>query len=160
MPRLIPVCLPGTPLQENFIMRVAPFAKWSCCLVLLAVVAPALQAQTPAVPAKSASQFYLEYRAAFEKAQKVEEVLPFLAASNRKQIEDTPAADRVEMFELLKMFDTMTNVKVTKEDRTGAGATLTVEGVGDEKKKATGTVRIVREGGAWKIGEEKWSGAF
>ena len=49
-----------------------------------------------------------------------------------------------------------TNVKVTKETLTPKGATLAVEGLDSDKKKATGTVTVLKENGAWKIGEENW----
>lgn len=113
-----------------------------------------MAAQAPAAT-KTASQAYLEYRAAFEKAKAIEELLPFLAAARRKQVEGTPAADRKEMFEMIKTFDTTTNVKVLKEARTAAGATLTVEGT-DEGKKATGEISMVREGTTWKVDKESW----
>ena len=48
-------------------------------------------------------------------------------------------------------------VKVVKEAPTATGATLSVEGMSPDKKKATGTVDMVKENGAWKVGKESWS---
>jgi hypothetical protein len=137
-------------------MRVVPIAKLSSCLLLVVLSAAALNAQAPAAAQKTATQFYMEYRAAFDKAKKIEEVLPYMAAANRKEVESTPPAERVKMFEMVKAFNVVTNVKVLKEERTANGATLSVEGIDEDKKKATGTVRIIREGGAWKLEGESW----
>jgi flagellar basal body L-ring protein FlgH len=113
----------------------------------------------PAAPAKSqtATQFYQEYLTAFDKAKKIEDILPFMAAENRKQAEATPKDERDKMFGLIKMLS-HSNVKVLKEEHGADGkAILTVEGVDDSKAKGNGKVTIVKEGGAWKIGEESWS---
>ena len=112
--------------------------------------------QKPAAD-QTATQFYMAYRDAFQKAKKVEELFPYMSAEQRAKIEKTPAADRGKMFELIKSFNNFTNVKVTKETKTATGATLDVEGIGDDKKKATATVEVIREGGAWKIGKESWN---
>ncbi|MCC7009946.1 MAG: DUF4878 domain-containing protein [Acidobacteria bacterium] len=116
-------------------------------------------AQAPAAGEKTASQAYLEYRAAFEKAKKVEDLLPYMAAARRKDIESTPAGERGKMFEMIKMFDTNRNVKILKETRSGATATLSVEGT-DEGQKATGTITMVREGTAWKVDKEDWKSSL
>jgi hypothetical protein len=50
----------------------------------------------------------------------------------------------------------MTGVKVLKETPTATGATLDVEGVGEDKSKQTGTVTLVKEAGAWKVDKESW----
>jgi hypothetical protein len=107
----------------------------------------------------TATQFYMSYRAAFDKAQKIEELMPYLIAANRKQIESTPPGERVEMFELLKMVGTMKDVKVLKATKNQRGEMLAVEGLTDGKKQ-TCDVEIVNEGGAWKVGAEKCKGSF
>jgi hypothetical protein len=43
-----------------------------------------------------------------------------------------------------------------KETKAGDGVSLTVEGIGPDGKKTTGTVEILKEGGAWKVGNESW----
>ena len=105
---------------------------------------------------QTGTQFYMAYRAAFAKASKVEELFPFMGAAQRAQVEKTPAAERPEMFKMIKAFNAFTNVKVTKETKTATGATLEVEGVSEDKAKATATVELIREGSAWKIGRESW----
>ena len=121
-------------------------------IVLLAITSLVAQAGTP-----SASDFYLQYRKAFDAAKKIEDVLPFMSAETTKQIQSTPPAERGQMFEMIKMMGALTNVKITKETRTANGATLTVTALDPEKKNTTGTIDIVKENNAWKIGKESWS---
>jgi len=107
--------------------------------------------------AASASDFYLQYRKAFEAAKKIEDVLPFMSADTTKQIQATPPAERGQMFEMIKMMGALTNVKITKETKTATGATLTVNAIDSDKKPTVGTIDIVQENGKWKLGKESWS---
>jgi hypothetical protein len=125
------------------------------CALAIATLLGGSQA-TAQTGEQTGTQFYMAYRAAFAKATKVEELLPFMGAAQRAQVEKTPAAERAEMFKMIKAFNTYTNVKVTKETKTATGATLEVEGIDEEKKKAAATVELIREGNAWKIGKESW----
>jgi hypothetical protein len=128
-----------------------------CVSFTVATAAAAIvSAQGAAAANQTASQFYMAYRAAFDKATTIDDVLPYMAADMRKQIEATPAADRAQMFGVIKAMGAMTGVKVLEEERTAAGATLTVQGVDSDKKTKTGTIAIVREGGAWKLARETW----
>jgi hypothetical protein len=111
-------------------------------------------AQAPA--GQTASQFYMAYRAAFDKASKLDEILPWMASKNREQVEATPAAEREKMFGMVKIMNTLTDVKVVKETRTPEGATLAVTAVDSDKNKSMGTVEIVKEKGEWKVGKESW----
>jgi hypothetical protein len=122
-------------------------------VILAIAVAPAV-AQSPP---QTASDFYLSYRSAFDKATKIDELLPFMARETRAEVEATPASERAQMFEFIKMVGTLTGVKVIREAKTGTGATLTVEALDPDRKKTVGTINIVREGGAWKLGKESWS---
>jgi hypothetical protein len=126
-------------------------------VVMLALLSAPLGAQNPQ---QTASDFYLAYRAAFDKARKVEELFPFMSKDTRAEVEATPAAERGKMFELMKMMGALTQVKVLKEAKTPTGATLTVDALDPEKKKTTGTIEVLREGGVWKLGSENWSSSF
>ena len=117
----------------------------------LALFAP-LAAQT-----KTASQFYMDYRAAFDKATKIDDVLPYMSKERADQVAATPADERAKMFEMIKMMGTLTEVKVLKEAKSADGATLTVEALDPDKKKTTGTIKVIKEGGAWKLDGESWS---
>jgi len=120
-------------------------------IVLLATASVFAQAAT-----LSASDFYMQYRKAFDAAKKIEDVMPFMSAETTKQIQATPPADRGQMFEMIKMMGALTNVKISKETRTASGATLTVTALDPDKKNTTGTIDIVKENNAWKIGKESW----
>ncbi len=125
---------------------------------LVLVLSFVVCATRPLVAQQTASQFYLSYRAAFDKAMKMEELLPYMAKNARAQMEATPAADRPKMFGMLKMVARVTDLKILKEVKTPTGgATLTVEGLDPDKKKTTGTIDIVKEDGAWKLDKESWS---
>jgi len=138
-------------------MRTTMIAGWCLCLLALVTSPLALLAQTPAAAPETATQFYVKYLDAFGKATKIEDVLPYLSAETRKKVESEPVAERPKFFELLKMMAGMnTGIKVTKEQRTSTGATLTAEAIDADKKKVSGTITIVREGGAWKLGQESW----
>lgn len=116
-----------------------------------------MSAAAPALAQATATDFYTQYRKAFEAAKKIDELLPYMSAARRKQVEETPAAERAEMFELVKMMGQMTDVKVVKETPTANGATLTVTGVDSDKTVMNGTITIIKEGGAFKLDKESWS---
>ena len=120
--------------------------------LVLAIALPALAGAEQA--AQSASEFYQAYRKAFAKAQKVEDILPMMAAPRRAQMEKTPADERKMMFGMLKeMTAEQGDVKITKETATPTGAELSVTAKG-----GTGTVTLVKEGGVWKLDKESWKG--
>ena len=145
-------------------MRLGQLARWSVLTLLVVVPATSARAESQsksqsAAPSKdqTATQFYQAYLVAFDKATKIEDILPFMAAENRKQAEETPKADRDKMFGLIKLLS-HTDVKVLKEEHSADGKViLTVEGVDSDKAKGTGKVTLVKEGGAWKLGEESWT---
>ncbi len=106
----------------------------------------------------TASDAYLQYRKALSTAKKVEDIFPFVSASMKKQVQATPADQRGMMFEMMKMMsEDVTNLKVVKETRTASGATVTVEGVGSDKSKNTGTITMVTESGGFKVEKESWT---
>jgi hypothetical protein len=131
-------------------------------LVATGAWSQAMQTKPTQAPAQAkvqtATQFYLEYRAAFDKAKKVEDLFPYMSAKNRKEAEGQPKTERDQMFELMKMINVLTNLKITKEDVTPAGTVLTATALDGDKKPNKGKITIVKESGAWKIGEESWSG--
>jgi len=105
---------------------------------------------------QTGTQFYMAYRAAFDKATKIDDLKPYQSKAVLAQIASTPAAQRGQMFEMIKMMGTLTNVKVLKETATKTGATLSVEGINSDKAKTTGEITLVKEDGAWKLDKESW----
>jgi hypothetical protein len=131
---------------------VVPVSLAFAIVVALVVPSFAAQAQAP----KTASQVFLEYRAIFEKAKSVDEIMPFQDTATRAQMEKTPAADRKQMFQMMQAMSDARGVKVIKETKTPKGVELAVEGTTPDKKKATGTIQMVQEKGAWKVAGENW----
>lgn len=107
--------------------------------------------------AKTATEFYLQYRQAFDKATKVEELLPYLAKARREEIEKTPVEERADMFEFMKILGTLTDLKVVGEKRTDAGYELKATAVDSDGAPSTGTILIVKEGQDWKVDQESWT---
>ena len=132
-----------------------------CTRLMSVSIGMALTASVAFAQAKSAetgAQFYMRYRAAFDKAKAFEEIAPFMSSKARKDMESRSADDRKKMFGLAKMLGAVQNPKVVKEEKTADGATLTVEGVDPmEQKKTTGTIKLIREGDGWKLDSESWS---
>ena len=119
--------------------------------LVLSFAAPALAITEQAT--QSATEFYQAYRKAFAKAQKIEDILPMMAAGQRAKMEKTPADERKMMFGMLKeMTAAQGDVKVLKETATKTGAELTLE-----TKAEKGTATIVKEGGVWKLDKESWT---
>jgi hypothetical protein len=126
---------------------------WSLAIAL--TLAATVAAAQPAE--QTATQFYMAYRAAFQKAKTIDDLLPFAAKPMREQITRTPAAERTKLFGLMKAVDQYSEVKVLKETKSAAGATLNVEALDGDKKKANATVQLLKENGAWKLLVEDWS---
>src|SRR5262245_47492806 len=127
-------------------------ASLAASLLLVSLVAQPVLAQT-----ETASQFYMRYRAAFDKAKKIEDLTPFLSKKSLDMVMGTPAVGRGKFFEMMKMMGSITDVKIVKETKTAEGAMLAVEALDPDKKKTTGNVEVVKEGADWKLGNENWS---
>jgi len=129
-------------------------------VLLLAVASPGV-AQTPTSTYKTAGEYYLAYREAFVRATAIDELTPWMSKARRDQIAKETPADRKEMFDMVKMFDDRTNIKVVKESATAGGAELQVEGISAESKaKGTGVITLVKEGTAWRVDRESWKGGM
>jgi hypothetical protein len=129
--------------------------------VMIAAVMAALMLLAFPVSAQkagqTATQFYVEYRAAWEKAKTMDPLMPYMSKESKAQYEATPKAQRQPMFEMMKSFGALSNVKVVKETKTPSGYTLEMTGVNSEKKPARGTAEIIMEDGAMKLKKESWN---
>lgn len=118
--------------------------------LVLALIAPAFANAAQAT--QSATEFYQAYRKVLAKAQKIEDLLPMMSASRRKQIDETAAEDRKMMFGMVKeMTAEQGPIKVVKETPTATGVELAVVA-----KDGTGVVTLTKEGGGWKVDKESW----
>jgi hypothetical protein len=120
------------------------------CAALLLFAAPATAAQT-------ATQFYMEYNAAWNKATSIDALLPYLGKDSRAEIEATPKDKRAEMFDMMKEMGRKSKVKVVKETKTADGYTLDVTATGPDTKPMRGIVTIIMEGAAMKLQKESWT---
>ncbi len=125
------------------------------------VQAPSQPAKASGPSSETATQFYLRYRAAAAKATSVDEVLAFWADDVVKEYMGAPPDERVDLAGIKRMIGMASGVTVTRESvSTGPGtieATLTLEGIGMNQQKVTGTAHLVKKGGAWKLAEpEEW----
>jgi len=106
---------------------------------------------------QTAAEFYLAYRVVFDKATSVADIRPWHSKAVQAKMDATSKEDNAMMFEMVKMMAAVTNLKVVKETKTASGVTLSVEALDSDKKKTTGEVFLIREGGVWKLERERWS---
>jgi hypothetical protein len=127
------------------------------CLVA-AFVALAAPLASVAATAKNATEFYLQYRAAWDHAASMEDVLPYLVKQVRTEYEATPQPQRQPMFDSMKTLGALTGVKVVKESKRGDDVyVLELTAVNRANKPAKGIAEIVLEGGAMKVKSEHWT---
>ena len=112
------------------------------------LAAPLIVAAQP----KTGAQFYAEYRAAFAKAKGFSDLAPMMSKAQREKLAAIPADQQKTLWDLSKQMD-VRDLKVVKETPTASGATLEITAIGPDGSKVKGTVKLVKEGGAW-----KWDG--
>lgn len=113
--------------------------------------------------AQAPKDLYLKYRSALLKASKIDDLKPFLCKKVVAEIDQTPADMKPMMFGIMKETSPNT-VQILSEDLKGDNATLTLTGIGEPapknvtitKEEIKGTVKLVKEAGAWKIDKESW----
>ncbi len=105
------------------------------------------------------SQAYLRFRAVVRTAASIDEITPFWGADLMHEFSMLPDADKPAILDTVKRIEAMTaDVKVTKETRTPAGVTLSLHGIGPDKKPKRGEVALEKEDGVWKLaGQEEWA---
>jgi hypothetical protein len=131
--------------------------RWALVsIVALPLAAATVHAQGSA---ESPAQFYLTYRATFDKAKTLDEVLPLMAKGVQSQFQNVAPADRPAALQLIKAMSAISNVRVVSETRSDQSATLVVEGIDSANVKNTGRVDLVRENGAWRLAGENWTAA-
>jgi HEAT repeat protein len=100
---------------------------------------------------------YVAYRAAFEQAKAVDELLPFMDRASRARVAASPEDERRGGFEALKSYGALVDVAVLGETVTGDSAVVEATAVQmSDGGGVRGTVQLVREDGAWRIQQEKW----
>lgn len=125
-----------------------PKISVSALLFAALLAAPLVVAAQP----KTGAQFYAEYREAFAKAKSFNDIAPLMSKAQREKLAAIPADQQKTLWDLSKQMD-VRDLKIVKETPTASGATLEITAVGADNTKVKGTVKLVKEGGAW-----KWDG--
>ncbi len=111
---------------------------------------PPSAADTAAAQKSPQAKVYAEYLAAVQK----EDLAALKKLFSKEQAKHLDEPDAKQMVAMVKMM-TATEIKVLKVTEKGETAELTVTGKQDGKV-SSGVVRMVREGGAWKVQKEEW----
>lgn len=93
------------------------------------------------------------YRAIF--AGDIEKVRAAFVAERRKDFDASDPEKRGMLLDVMR--NNPAEIRIGKPTIAGGEATLTVEGLNATASKSTATVTMVQEGGAWRVGKEKWS---
>ena len=94
---------------------------------------------------------YRDYRVAVKEAS-AERIKGFVTAERQKELSGADAGVKLQLIGQLMPAE----ARILKTTVTGAQAVLEVEGE-TAGQRMTGTVRMVKEGGAWKVDKESWS---
>jgi hypothetical protein len=128
---------------------------WSGAALLAAPQKDAPKAVTQA--AETPTQFYLRYRNAVLDARSIEDVIAFWRKEMVDEFKQFPPDQRVDLDALKRMYGMHKDVRVTAETAGETGATLSLEAVGPQQKRVTGTAYLSKENGQWKLfGQEAW----
>jgi hypothetical protein len=107
---------------------------------------------------QSPGDFYLAYVAAAEKMKSFKDIAPYLPADQVAMMSEMPKDFEKEMLQK-KQKELVTGVKVLKESPYQNGYVLELEGTRrPTSQKVKGWAQITKEGGAWKLVRDDWSG--
>lgn len=144
-------------------MRTQSFARNVVVAIVMAIAlvigAPGATRAQPS-PDDGPFETYAAYLAALQSARTIEDLAPWLAASSRAMIDETPADERPMLFGMLQaMGANLKDVELSGVTVDGAKASLDVTASLDSSAMA-GTIKLVREDGAWRIESEGWRGGM
>lgn len=124
-------------------------------LTLAAFAHVAIAGEAPV--AKTAGDYYLQYREGLAKAKTKEDLLPYVPEESRAEMMKASEAEFKQGLAMIQaMMGGITSVKVVKETPAGKDAfTLDVTGV-EGTEKGTGTVEVTKTAQGWKKGKETW----
>jgi len=106
--------------------------------------------------ADSPSEVYRAFDTAVRKAQSVKDLLPYLTASKRAELEQLGEAEQIVKLSELRL-GRPDKVKIKNEKIKDDEARLNVEGFYEfQELRIKGRVMLLREDGAWKFDGELW----
>lgn len=130
-------------------MKTTPFTM---AALLLAATSGCSFGATP-------TRAYMAYRQAFDQAQTIDELKPFMDQATTARVDAAPADERKGFFLMMKAMTEIVDLKVVKETVTGDTAVLEATGLNvGSGSDARATVKMVKEAGAWKVQNESWKG--
>ena len=121
---------------------------------------------SPACSSKTPGQTYLEYHGAAVKAQKAEDLLPYLPKDDRDKLAQAPPKAKEFFFGMRQDMEKgcVGEPKVVSETVEGDKATLQLESVfdytqfGQGQKPAEARITLVKESDGWKVtGPPNWA---
>ena len=112
---------------------------------------PESQGAGPQTP----SALYLAYRAAFDSARTLDDVVLYLARETREMVARLSPEDRIRMFDTLKIMALLRDVTIVGEGEQEDGYVLVVEARPPEGGWMDGTIVMTNENG-WKVVRENW----
>lgn len=102
---------------------------------------------------------YLALRTLAAKATSVEQLLPYLSANYRRVVSNLPREERDDWFGRFRRFPPG---PVTVQAQAQAGDRCALGAIARDAShvKWSGRIEMLREGGAWKLDDERWSSDY
>lgn len=123
----------------------------------LAAAAPARAAT--GIELGAPAHAYLDLRTLAAKATSAEQVLPYLSANYRRVVANLPRGERDDWFLRFKRFPP-TPVTIQAQAQAGDRCALGAVARDTLHTKWSGRIEMLREGGAWKLDDERWSSDY
>ncbi|GMU72112.1 MAG: hypothetical protein HS109_10470 [Burkholderiales bacterium] len=124
-----------------------------------AALASSYTAAHSAIELGAPAHAYLALRTLAAKATGVEQVLPYLSANYRRVVANLPREEREDWFGRFRRFPPG---PVTIQAQAQAGDRCALGAVARDAShvKWSGRIEMLREGGAWKLDDERWSSDY
>ena len=123
-------------------------------LALLALLATAgkFEAQTKA---SDPLEFYKGYLAVLAKVKSLDELVPYYTRELGDGLRKMPEEMRANYLKMNAR--ALTDLKVTKQQIDSSKAVFEMSAKTADGRETTGSATLVKEGGAWKVGDEAWA---
>jgi hypothetical protein len=100
-------------------------------------------------------EFYKGYLAVLAKAQSLDELLPFYTKELATGLKGMPKEMQGNYLKMNKR--ALTNLKVVKRDVKTDTAAYVLEATLADGRPTSGSAKLLKEGGAWKVEDESWA---
>lgn len=158
--------MPGTQLEAatNLTMgaksaRVATRRRGMLAALGLACAFAIPAAGAAAIELGAPAHAYLDLRTLAAKATSAEQVMPYLSANYRRVVSNLPRGERDDWFMRFKRFPP-SPVTIQAQAQAGDRCALGAVARDTMHTKWSGRIEMLREGGAWKLDDERWSSDY